>query len=560
MNRIKTILTGAIVAIVLVFVLWEAFKWTAMRVYVGPDEALVVTNKFGQPLPSDRITVPKDDNSFKGVQEEVRGPGRYFLNPVEYEWQTVPLVEIPAGDPQNWEWNDEGVLKNTETAPKIGLISAKQGKAPVSGSEVVNPGEKGIQKEVLTPGTYKINPFLYEVTQQPAVIVPPGSVGVVTRLIGDVGEVSSATLTQIRASTTGPATQPGQEMGGSGPTRLVVGANQRGILKDVLQPGIYYLNPRMVKVSIVPVGYDQITLDHTNNTGIRFYSFDGYLVEADFTVVWGRAPADAPHIVANIGSAQKVEQNVIEPAMKAACQNEGAKYTAKELIQGSTRSKFQDDLSQSLEAQVRSRNIHVLLALIRNIAIKDTTGKDQTMGLLATIQQANIEVERDLTNKQKTETAMVKASLEQASKLVDVARETVASESNVKVANILADGQKKAAEIGAQRELDVAQIENEIAKLDAQRTQILGKADADVTRLKNDAEAKGAKMLVDALGSPQAYNNYIFAKGFEPTDLKLIFAGPGTFWTDLKSFEQIGGASQVIQESQQGQPQQQPKK
>ena len=42
MNRIKTILTGAIVAIVLVFVLWEAFKWTAMRIYVGPDEALVV--------------------------------------------------------------------------------------------------------------------------------------------------------------------------------------------------------------------------------------------------------------------------------------------------------------------------------------------------------------------------------------------------------------------------------------------------------------------------------------------------------------------------------------
>ena len=56
---------------------------------------------------------------------------------------------------------------------------------------------------------------------------------------------------------------------------------------------------------------------------------------------------------------EKVEQNVIEPAMKAACQNEGAKYTAKELIQGTTRSKFQDDLSKSLEDQVKSRNVHV---------------------------------------------------------------------------------------------------------------------------------------------------------------------------------------------------------
>jgi hypothetical protein len=386
------------------------------------------------------------------------------------------------------------------------------------------------------------------VTQQPAVVVPPGSVGVVTRLVGDVGEVSSATLTQIRASTTGPATQPGQEST-EGPTRLVVGANQRGILKDVLQPGIYYLNPRMIKVTVVPVGYDQIALDHSSNTGIRFYSFDGYLVEADFTVVWGRSPGDAPHIVANIGSAEKVEQNVIEPAMKAACQNEGAKYTAKELIQGTTRSKFQDDLSASLEDQVKSRNVHVLLALIRNISIKDTLGKDQTQGLLSTIQQANIEVERDLTNKQKTETATVKASLEQALKLVDVAKETVASDTGVKVANIMADGQKQAAEIGAQRDLEVAKIELQIAQLDAQRTLILGKADADVAQLKNDADAKGAKMLVDALGNPQAYNNYIFAKNFEPKELRLIFAGPGTFWTDLKNFQDIG-ASKIVQESQ----------
>ena len=519
-----------------------------MRVYVGPDEALVVTNKFGQPLPPDRIVVPTDDNRFKGVQESVRGPGRYFLNPVEYEWQTTPLIEIPAGDPQSWQWNEDGTLKNPETAPKVGMVSRKQGKAPASGSEVVDPGEKGVQKEVLTPGTYKINPYLYEVTQQPAVVVPPGSVGVVTRLIGDIGQVSSATLTQIRANTSGPATQPGKETV-TGPTRLVVGANQRGILKDVLQPGIYYLNPRMVKVSIVPVGYDQIALDHDSGTGIRFYSYDGYLVEADFTVVWGRAPGDAPHIVANIGSAQKVEQNVIEPAMKAACQNEGAKYTAKELIQGTTRSKFQDDLSASLEAQVKSRNVHVLLALIRNINIKDNTGKDRTNGLLETIQQANVQVEVNLTKQQLTETAAVEAQLQQTLKLVDVAKETVTSETGVKVANIMADGQKQAAEITAQQELEVAKIALQIAQLDAQRTQILGKADADVIQLKSDAEAKGAKMLVDALGSPQAYNQYIFAKNFEPTELRLIFAGQGTFWTDLKSFQDVG-AGKIVQQAQ----------
>jgi regulator of protease activity HflC (stomatin/prohibitin superfamily) len=339
------------------------------------------------------------------------------------------------------------------------------------------------------------------------------------------------------------------------PSRLIVGANQRGILHDVLQPGIYYLNPRVYKVTVVPIGYDSIALEHPNSQ-IRFYSSDGYLVEADFTVVWGRSPMEAPNIVANIGDTDLVRKNVLEPAMKAACQNEGAKYTAKELIQGTTRSQFQDDLSHSLEKQVGSRNIHVLLALVRNITVKDSSGKDQTDGLIATIQRANIEVEVQLTNVQRTATEKKRAELQQALKLVDVARETVAADTKVKVANLMAEGQKKAAEIDAQREVDVAAIELQMAQLDAQRTQILGKAAADVEKLKREAEAKGAKMMVDALGSPQAYNQYIFAKNFEPRDLKLIFAGPGTFWTDLKSFQDVASSKLLDQAPQSQQPQQ----
>ena len=130
-------------------------------------------------------------------------------------------------------------------------------------------------------------------------------------------------------------------------------------------------------------------------------------------------------LVANIGDTHRIEENVIVPAMKAACQNEGSKYTAVELIQGQTRSKFQDDLSLALGNQVSPRHVSVLLALVRNIAIKGQGGTDATTGLLATMQQANIEMERNLTNKQKTETAAKAAELEQANKLVDVAKETV---------------------------------------------------------------------------------------------------------------------------------------
>src|SRR5262245_45763946 len=110
MTKIKAILAGAISLAIVLYGLWLAVKWGMMRVYVAPNEALVVINKFGSSLPPDRVVVPREDNSFKGVQEEVLGPGRYFLNPVEYDHQIVPLVQIPVGSPEQWTFKTDGSL------------------------------------------------------------------------------------------------------------------------------------------------------------------------------------------------------------------------------------------------------------------------------------------------------------------------------------------------------------------------------------------------------------------------------------------------------------------
>jgi hypothetical protein len=545
----RPMLLKLVLLLLFVWLVYEAVRWTVMRVYVPHGKALLVISKYGDPLPPDRIVAPKDQpTKFKGVQEDVLGPGRYFINPVLYETELVDLIDIPAGDPAKWSWDNDGHLKDADkVAPMVGLVTLQEGKTPDGGAEVVPAGFKGLQREVLTPGTYKINPRQRRVVMVPAVLVPPGSVGVVTRLIGDVGDVTSASLS--KAPATLPSTAPSTDSTPPGGlNHVVVGPTQRGVLRDVLQPGIYFLNPRMVKVTVMPVGYDEITL-RAPNSSIRFLSSDGYQCEADMTVVWGRTPADAPSIVANIGTTDDVRLKVVEQAIRAVCQNEGANFSARQLIEGETRSKFQDAMEASLERQVASRNIHILIPLIREIKIKDARGTDQSQGLLATIQRANIEIERELTNRQKTLTATKEAEYQEALKLVDVATAKVSSETKQKVANLLATGNKQSAEIGAKRELTVADIQAQVAALDAERTEILGKATADVERLKQEAEAKGAKMLVDAFGSPQAYNQYIFAKNFEPQELRLIFAGPGTFWTDLKSFEQIG-ASQMIKQQQ----------
>ena len=113
MNRILTIVKGAVVLVVLTYGLWVGYRWTAMRQYVPHDKALLVVAKYGKPLPPDRIVVPRgQEGNYKGVHEEVLGPGRYFINPIFYETETVDLVEIAAGDPQKWQWDSNGNLKN----------------------------------------------------------------------------------------------------------------------------------------------------------------------------------------------------------------------------------------------------------------------------------------------------------------------------------------------------------------------------------------------------------------------------------------------------------------
>ena len=140
------------------------------------------------------------------------------------------------------------------------------------------------------------------------------------------------------------------------------------------------------------------------------------------------------------------------------------------------------------------------------------------------------------------EAATVRAQLEEERKKIDIARETVQAETRVMVANVLAEGEKSAAQISAQGKLEVATVQEQVARLDAQRIEILGQANADVDKMKNQAEADGFKLLIGAFGSGKAYNLYTFAENFQPESIRLFFAGDGTFWTDLSRFEEMGAA------------------
>jgi hypothetical protein len=84
-----------------------------------------------------------------------------------------------------------------------------------------------------------------------------------------------------------------------------------------------------------------------------------------------------------------------------------------------------------------------------------------------------------------------------------------------------------------------AEIDAKTAAIEAQTTRVLGEAKASSVKLAKEAKAERLQLLVKAIGGPEPYERYIFAEGL-PEDLKvgIFYAGPGTFWTDLKGFEQ----------------------
>jgi regulator of protease activity HflC (stomatin/prohibitin superfamily) len=546
--------------------LMGAVAWFTFRIYVPEDMCAVLIRKSGTPLPSGQLVATEPGQ--KGILDEVLGPGRYFYNPITWEHEFKPLTVIPSGDPRTWEWIHSldpnsrdrlrgGTLPVTGSVPQIGVVTRRVGKPPAPEQVIVkrDSGVQGILEEVLTPGTYKINPYVYDVQVNPAVVIPAGFVGVVTNLFGatpapannEDEETEFTSLTD--RSLADIAAPPSGTEEADGATRPLAEPGQRGTLRNVLQPGVYFINPKLQKVTLVEIGfneYSQNRISSKEDHRISFPSDTGFLINVEVTVIWGIHPKHAAQIINEFGNIDGVLEKVIGPQLRSIGRNIGSTYAARDFIQGEKRELFQRALTAELQRICRGKNIEVLIALVRDIEVHapsaGPSGGEITEDLKRTIQQSYLAIESQITKDKQREAAAVRASLEEERKKVEIARETVRAESRVMVANILADAEKQAAEVDAQAQLDVATIQQRVAQLEARRTEILGRANADVEKMKNEAQAKGYEMLVNAFGSGYAYNLYTFAENFKPESIQLFFAGEGTFWTDLSRLQDVGAA------------------
>ena len=190
-------LLGAVIGGILVLAaVGLAVVWNTFRAYAPPDKCLVLIRKTGAPQPPGQKIAEEGQ---KGIQRRALGPGRYFYNPWAWDWELHDLLEIPAGDPKTWDFvyqagdPDYQVPKIEGQWPKVGIVTSLAGKPWDKESEVVDEGYQGIQRRVLTPGTYRLNPRAYKTELADAVVVPLGCCGVVTSQLGEMPGVEIVT-------------------------------------------------------------------------------------------------------------------------------------------------------------------------------------------------------------------------------------------------------------------------------------------------------------------------------------------------------------------------------
>jgi hypothetical protein len=471
LQRLAILATVSVVgALVFLLVTWNTFFKK-----VPPGKILVIVAKNGATLREGEVLA---DAGEKGVQRQVLGEGWHFVMPVVYTSELHDLTVIPPG--------------------KVGVVTSLGGKRPAGQMLADADDEQGIRRHVLLPGAYRINPYGYTVEQVAAVEIKPGFVGVQRRLLG--------------ADNTGRfADKPGD----------------KGILRDVLQPGLYYVNPKEYEIIPQEVGIYQTSYRKERGTAISFPGRDGNTIRIDCTIEWEVLPRDIPALVSEFRNRAGVEKNVISVQASNISQYRGANYGAQDFLDGEKRETFQSDFQQELERVCAEKNVVVRSAFIRNIEIPDA--------FLQQKRDRQLAIEMQETNRAKQEMAGSEAVVQREKSMVQQSEIKVQAETAALVAGIERETDNLTSLTEAEVEKLKATYGAQIAQLDAERKKVLGEAEADVTRMKETAKNSLYKMKMDVFQNDgHAYLRYTLADQLNPKlMLRLFHSGPGTLWTNM---------------------------
>ena len=259
---LQSILEWSWVAIPILMVVFYKF---ILRVFFGmiiiPEDKIgLVTKKFvlwgaNKSLPDGKIIAL---NNEPGFQADTLAPGLYWGYWIwQYEINQAPLVVIPKG--------------------KMGLISAKDGVQLPKGAILARHvdcddyqdarafltkgGQRGKQVGYLNNGVYRVNTHLFEIFLTDITSIEDGMVGVVTALDGVPLEVGSIAGSIVESHNNFQDFDKFLSKGG-----------QRGLQIQVIQAGLYSLNPWAVEIekaamTSIPIGHVGVVISYVGEEG-----------------------------------------------------------------------------------------------------------------------------------------------------------------------------------------------------------------------------------------------------------------------------------------------------
>ncbi|MBC8041232.1 MAG: hypothetical protein H7Y06_11865 [Opitutaceae bacterium] len=450
-------------------------------VVVDENEVGIVHRQFfGKPLPTGQI-IARDGEM--GPQAEILGPGWHFgYYPFTYQVRIDRVITVPSG--------------------QVGFVTARDGQplpenemfAPAwdSAQDMLNPvtflakgGRRGPQTTILTPGTYRYNTALHEVTAIPALQVAAGTVVVIKSNSG------------LRST---PADAKPDLVNG---VPLVL-RDHIGVWAEPLTPGGYYLNtyayvPTVVKTTqrtytyqAAPTTKPQAAARAKNtaaaaSTGsddwsVSVRSKDGFSFPVDVRVACAVEAKNAPYLVALLGNPDSVVQDeqedeqlevlearVILPAVRAIFRNVAETMNALEFV--NRRSEIEAIATKRITTELARYRVTCDGVYVGNIHLDASAAGQQ---LLATQTDREVAVNQQKLYEQQKQAEVSRAQLVRAQEEAEQQRQLAAAEYKVRV-------------------------EGENAKSQVVRA----KGEAESQIIIGEGRAKAYKLLVETLGQQQ---------------------------------------------------------
>jgi hypothetical protein len=446
-------------------------------VHVESDEIAVLNKIYGTTsLPGEHIIAT---NGEKGPQAEILTPGWHpsFLVNVIYQVENKKVVSIPSGKYGFLYAKDGSPLRPDQyladafpAEHELDMLDAEY--------FLTHGGQRGPQTTILTPGNYRLNTYLWELSVYTAVDVAEGFVGVVKSNVidsvhfGNLVADKPTTCYQKTVSTNASGEAVAAQEANEGKlTAILVPIGCIGIWEKALQPGRYYANQEAYKITMMSTrvqtwefkgGYKRryidLSLDQAGNLTQSQRSQDvpvppgsadpaispfveGWLVPLELRVLAQVTPDNAPFVVASVGGLPEIENNIMVPTIRSIVRNVVGAQGRHVLDLADNRAALEHAVEDAIRPEGLRAGIVIKEVKFGDPALPPELLVPRLRQQLADQLQVTYQQEQKAQTK-RIETEKARATAEQQHQLVEALIGVQVAEQNKNAAKLRGEGQK----------------------------------------------------------------------------------------------------------------------